>query len=304
MKTMPPQKVLESRLLEQSALEAGFIKAKAAALNPADAALFEGPARSIMLCALPYGNLQADEPLPEDNGEAVYAEIAPFARFNYYREAARRLLKLACGLRAEGLYAKKDFRIFCNSRLNEKYLAEHYGLGRRARNGLILIPEAGSLFVIAGMSLPFEIQREPEEADVDAGQFPLCANCMGKGRGKPPCVRACPCGALEGDGRVTLEKCIQWYASGNGAAVPPLVRNNWGKRLYGCGACQDACIYNQRPLNGCITTLGALPRFMDARKLCGMSDGALRAFFKGSAMGMSWLTPQTIRRSARLCAPP
>jgi hypothetical protein len=39
---------------------------------------------------------------------------------------------------------------------------------------------------------------------------------------------------------------------------------------------------------------------MDARTILAMTDQEIQAFFKGTALGLSWLKPEHIRRSAGL----
>jgi hypothetical protein len=45
-----------------------------------------------------------------------------------------------------------------------------------------------------------------------------------------------------------------------------------------------------------------LPAYLDPVELGTLSDEELRARFKGTAMGFSWLGPEGIRRNARLAA--
>jgi epoxyqueuosine reductase len=127
--------------------------------------------------------------------------------------------------------------------------------------------------------------------------FPFCRACS---RERPPCKRACPTGAIRGNGEVDLEYCIQWYASGNGTVIPPEVIRCWGRRLYGCTECQDACIRNRGLVRGVQTNEGPLPAYLNCRELLAASDEELKARFKGTAMGLSWLGPKGIRRNARL----
>jgi epoxyqueuosine reductase QueG len=79
--------------------------------------------------------------------------------------------------------------------------------------------------------------------------------------------------------------------------VPSYVADKWGQTLYGCVFCQDVCPHNQRPIAGAETELGLLPASVDPLKLLAMTDEEIRAFFKGSAMGLSWLKPHHIRTS-------
>jgi len=261
---------------------------------------FEG-APSLLVAALPYGN---QDPAPEEPEEEEEKKviIAPFARRNYYQEAVRRLQELSrrwlCpfpALQEEARQVKKEerFRVLCNSPVPEKPLALACGLGSLGRNGLVITAEAGSLVILAAMTLPWRLEGDLPEGD--GGKFFRCGRCP-----EPPCVKSCPTGALRGDGTVDLERCIQWYASGNGPEPPPPVAARWGRRLYGCTLCQDACVHNLRPIPPARTELGVLPARLDPLWLLALDDDALRSFFKGTALGLSWLSPATLRRNLRL----
>ncbi|MDR2343284.1 MAG: hypothetical protein LBD86_01985, partial [Spirochaetaceae bacterium] len=186
---------------------------------------YRSGAKSLLVCALPYGNRHAVT-VPHSVAEIVPGVIAPFARFNYYREAVKRMKRLSILARARYGGKKSDYRILCNSPVPEKPLAVACGLGVRGRNSMVICHESGSLFVIAAMTLPYPLETDPAlkaplptdwYAVESCPQFPLCGNC-GHGPSETlPCVRACPTGAMLGNGRVNLEKCIQWYASGHGA---------------------------------------------------------------------------------------
>ncbi|MDR2485089.1 MAG: hypothetical protein LBD55_06820 [Treponema sp.] len=251
-------------------------------------------APALLIASLIYGNLRIDESVPACENAAY---IAPFAQRNYYREAVKRLQPLAREFRFRYGGAKSDFRILCNSPVPEKPLAAASGLGFPGRNGLIITPEGGSLIIIAAMTLPFTPEGDgPEEAARD-NDFPLCKDCNPL---YPPCVAACPTGAVIGNGTIERSRCIQWYASGNGDTIPQEVARNWGNRLYGCTGCQDACIHNKPPIRGVFSEEGALPAYMDPMELLAMTDEELKARFKGTALGLAWLGPQGIRRNARM----
>jgi epoxyqueuosine reductase len=298
-----PDKDALKGIIRSLALAAGFIRPRILAPFEPEAwgvSGLGGPpenyrrgAPSLLVTALVYGN---QGPPAAAEGEAL---IAPFARRNYYREGVKRLRLLSRELRSRYGGQKSDFRVLCNSPIPEKPLAAASGLGFWGRNGLMLTAEAGSLFIIAAMTLPFALEGDvPEEpGEGGGGPFPLCAGC---GRENPPCAAACPTGAVRGDGTLALERCIQWYASGKGAAVPPEVAARWGKRLYGCTNCQDACVRNRRPIPGVLSQEGPLPASFPAAELLALSDEEIKARFKGTALGLSWLGPEAIRRNARL----
>jgi epoxyqueuosine reductase len=308
--------------IRNAALNAGFIRARILAPFEPDSWV-QGPdgrpgpdnrrlgAPSLLMAALPYGNRTPDgETPPATVMPPGTGSIAPFARWNYYREAVRRLRVLATEFCSRYGGTRSDYRIFCNSPVPEKPLARACGLGVLGRNSLIVIPEAGSLVIITGMTLPIALETDgpltaaelmatnaARRGCVTDERFPFCGAC---GPDRLPCKAACPTGAVRGDGKIDTERCIQWYASGNGAAVPPEIVRHWGRRLYGCTACQDACIRNHRPIPAVQTNEGPLPAYLDCRELMAASDGELKTRFKGTAMGLSWLGPEGIRRNARL----
>ncbi|MDR0561877.1 MAG: hypothetical protein LBG73_04230 [Spirochaetaceae bacterium] len=271
-------------------LDAGFVRGRfLAPFNPHGSMpeQYRTGSPSLLVAALGYGNQNHTEPA----SDPYRGVIAPFARRNYYRTAVRRLQELAKELRLRYGGAKADFRILCNSPVPEKPLAVACGLGVLGRNGLVITPEAGSLIIIAAMTLPFEV----------IGDGPITGHyCAACDPDLPPCAEACPTKGLCGDGSITLSRCIQWYASGREETVPAEVVRHWGNRLYGCTACQDACVHNRRPLYGVRVEEGSLPAHLDLHELLEMSDEAMKARFKGTALGFSWLGPQGIRRNARM----
>ncbi|MDR0411895.1 MAG: hypothetical protein LBH75_07995 [Treponema sp.] len=268
-------------------MEAGFCEAKI--LSGTER--FEPPAGThmrrridsptLLVAALPYGNNSAEAPTISE------AVIAPFARKNYYRSAVQRLQKLSQTFRKRFGGTKEDYRVFCNSPAPEKLFAVACGLGVAGRNSLIITHSAGSLVIIAAMTIPYPLDGDP------ALTTDPCGACIA-------CVSACPTRAVRGDGYIDRLRCIQWYASGNEETVPPHVAEKWGRILYGCTFCQDVCPYNQRLIAGVETDIGLLPPSMNALELIAMSDYEIQAFFKGSAMGLSRLKPQHIRRNAIL----
>ncbi|MDR3356953.1 MAG: hypothetical protein LBO04_07195 [Spirochaetaceae bacterium] len=306
------------KFLCDGALKSGFSRARVLSpFKPGDfcpggpSALPESHrtgAEALLVAALPYGNrlrdADAGTAAPSGDPEAVPVLIALFARFNYYREAVKRMKRLSALVRSRYGGQKSDYRVLCNSPVSEKPLALACGLGAEGRNSLVINRESGSLFVIAAMTLPRPLSPDPPLAPPGGAaygeappRFPLCEGCGP--HGMPACVAACPTGAVLGNGRIDLERCIQWYASGHGPPeIPAPVLAVWGRRLYGCDSCQDACVHNRRAIRGVETDEGPLPSFLDARALLKFSDAEIKALFKGTAMGLSWLSPRTIRRNA------
>lgn len=271
--------VLKEAILRR-AREGGFRRARIAAPF--------GPTASALVVALPYG--QADEMLGSvpPAADGPWARLDDFSRRNYYQEAVVRLKRLAADLRQKHGGAKSDYRIFCNSTIPERPIAVACGLGTIGRNSLLMTPDAGSRVIIALMRLPFELS-----ADQPLGPaLSACGGCRA-------CVAACPAQALPGDGTLDRTRCIQQFASRPGP-VPAEIAAVWGNRLYGCSACRDACPANRTGASGVQTDRGALPEYIPIEDILRSSDDELRARFKGTALGMSWLGPAAVRRNATL----
>ena len=260
---------------------------------------------SLLVVALPHGNRNLSGP------EGGPASIAPFARRNYYAEAVFRLKELSKNFRVRFGGTKAQYRILCNSPIPEKPLALACGLGWPGRNGLIITPEAGSLVILAAMTLPFELSgdmplpgvfsemsfhNDTDPVLVPRLSFPACTNCGDR----PACVAACPTAALSGAGVLQKDRCIQWYASGNGESVPGFIAEKWDERLYGCTNCQDACPYNKKPVKAVETNRGRLPDYFSSQWVIQASDEEIRKVVKGTALGMNWLGPEALRRNAFL----
>lgn len=276
-------------------------------------------AAALLVVALPYGNdsvpgqaapghlappaAAADDAAGPTDGRPApgFGRIAPFARRNYYAEAIFRLQNLARDLRKDYGGRRADYRILCNSPIPEKPLAAAAGIGQIGRNSLVITAEAGSLAVLAALTLPAVRFREPIPPPAEAEPFEACRCCLTpEGRPEPACAAACPTAALPGDGTLIREKCIQWYASGNGESVPGEVAAVWGDRFYGCTDCQDACPHNRRPVAGADTARGVLDEAVDVRGLLALEDEELLSRFRGTALGLSWLGPAALRRNAEL----
>ncbi|MFQ3546735.1 MAG: 4Fe-4S double cluster binding domain-containing protein [Termitinemataceae bacterium] len=262
-------------------------------------------AESLLVAAMPYGNQGVS--LKEGQPDTV----APFARRNYYAEAVSRFQQLAQNLRQRWGGSRSDYRILCNSPVPEKPLALISGLGWQGKHSLVITPEAGSLIIIAAMTLPvtvpgdpplpgiFPVETDPLRQPVALKRpvgYPACRICGDQ----PRCAKACPTGALDGMGGFKKERCIQWYASGNGDGVPSDIAEVWGNRVYGCTLCQDACPYNDRPIVGMVTDRGKLPDYFSPLWIQGATNDALQDAVQGTALGMKWLGVSVLRRNAEL----
>jgi epoxyqueuosine reductase len=270
--------------------------------------------RSVLAVGLVYGNVFDEDTDGADNPPETPAKIAPFARRNYYRATVQKLQSIAKKLRDEHGGKKADYRIYCNSSvIDEKKVAFESGLADIGRNTLLLTREYGSLFITGILAIPFAMEDLTEDlADRKKGcgtitdaastatrsPFALCTGCD---RHNPPCKVACPTGAITAGSRIEKERCIQWYLSGHGDTIPAFVKKNWNNRLYGCTLCQDACVYHKKAVCGVDCPIGPLPATMDARKIANLPGEEIKKMFRGTALGLSWLCPDGLKRNAAVC---
>lgn len=221
-------------------------------------------------------------------------KIAPFAASNHYKEAIKRLKRISLILRESTGLTKKEIRLFSNSNLEEKKFAALSGIGFIGRNSLIITREWGSRIVLAGMVVPLKIEIDSplENGTISGGLCGSCRNCM----------KACPTGAIEKSGKINRDKCLQSLATDD-RRLPVEIMEKWGNRLYGCTICQDCCPYNRsvRPLETDDIT-GSLEEQMPLQTILNSSNEELKEKLKGTALGLSWITAENLKRNAILSA--
>ncbi len=230
-----------------------------------------------------------------------HARVAPFARRNYYREAVVRLKRVTAGLGAGVEGGRSGQRLFSNSRLPEKALAAACGLGFLGSHSLVIAPELGSAFLIAGAFLPAALvpaaalrqaSDPPLERGLEAGG--RCGDCRA-------CIQACPVGAITAPGVVDLERCLPSLST-RLAPWPPEARAAWGFRLYGCQDCQDACPHNRGLRRQTPTARGEIGPSVPLRRLLAGGEEGVREMFRGTALGMAWIRPAALLRNGLLAA--
>jgi len=229
-----------------------------------------------------------------------------------------------------------EWRCLANSRLPERPMALRAGLGVQGRNCLLIVrrpggPEmadrsgaeaspTGAAFraigpgatrpvgpgaarpvgpgaVLGILLLPFAIPQDELEP-LQPSSLPAFGSACGSCKA---CIEACPTGALslstEGPG-FSRELCLQHWSAIEGE-LPPAIAARWGRRLYGCDACLEACPhFHTDPLAR--TERGLLGPGLPAGWLAGATDAEIRARFSGTALGLGWMKPAAFRRNAEL----
>ncbi|MDP3179356.1 MAG: 4Fe-4S double cluster binding domain-containing protein [Spirochaetaceae bacterium] len=302
----PPDPALLSELLSDSLRAAlvplhGFVglaglSAIRVDLHPLAAGKFGADrARSAVAAALPYGE-GPPEPSWARAVPGPRAAIARFARSDWYGELAARLKAAAARTRAvlreRGLDPGplRDWRYLSNSGLPEKRFALAAGIAVQGRHGLVMAEGAGSAVVLGLLLLPFELATAEGGGQTDPD--PGCAGCGA-------CIAACPTRALVPDGQKTRflrERCLQHWTTVE-LPLPDFVRAAWGRRLYGCDACQEACP-RFRPDPKAATDRGSLGPGLPATWLSEAPDEEIRGRLRGTALGLGWMPVSAFRRNA------
>jgi epoxyqueuosine reductase len=187
---------------------------------------------------------------------------------------------------------RASVRLFSNSELPEKPLLAATGIGAFGKNGCMIVPGLGSLFVIAGAVIPV-----PTEADdlplPDPPEDP-CGSCQ-------RCRCACPVGAIDQPRVVRRDLCLQGKA-GSAEVLDAHTMELWGTRLYGCQDCQSVCPHNSGLRETAPSAAGEIGPGVPLCAFLAEDAAARKRRFHGTALGMSWIAGDALLRNALVAA--
>ncbi|MEC9181352.1 MAG: tRNA epoxyqueuosine(34) reductase QueG [Actinomycetota bacterium] len=174
-------------------------------------------AQSIIVAALPY--------LAEDVAPATgrRAHIARYARADHYSILRTALRSVARNLKMTG---ERAVAFADDNALVDREAAYRAGIGWFGKNANLLLPGAGSYFVLGSI---ITTAMYESSQPVDDG----CGSCT-------RCLDGCPTGAIVAPGVIDARRCLAWLLQKSGT-FPTEMRAALGDRIYGCDDCQEVC---------------------------------------------------------------
>jgi epoxyqueuosine reductase len=179
-------------------------------------------ARSVIVGARPY--LGDVEPPPPDPGAGPHARVGRYAWVDHYARLRAGLREVAHRLRAVG---HKAVAFADDNSMVDRAIAHRAGLGWFGKNANLLLPGAGSFFVLGSVVTTAPYEPAPRPAPDGCG---ACTRCLDD----------CPTGAIVAPGVIDGARCLSWVLQKPGP-IPADLRVAVDDRIYGCDDCQDVC---------------------------------------------------------------
>jgi epoxyqueuosine reductase len=176
-------------------------------------------ARSVIVGARSYLTEEEDPPRPP----GPHARVARYAWVDHYAPLRAGLRAIARRLKASG---HRAVAFADDNAIVDREVAHLAGLGWFGKNANLLLPGAGSWFVLGCV---VTTAQYPTATPVPDG----CGSCR-------RCLDACPTGAIVAPGVIDGNRCLAWVLQAPGP-IPVQLRDAVGDRIYGCDDCQDVC---------------------------------------------------------------
>jgi epoxyqueuosine reductase len=179
-------------------------------------------AHSIIVAARPYiTDADPEKPGPEHGPQA---RVGRYAWVDHYAPLRAGLRSAAKLIRAAG---HKAVAFADDNSIVDRAVAHRAGLGWYGKNANLLLPGAGSYFVLGSIITAASYEWNDRTANDGCG---TCTECFA----------GCPTDAIIAPGVIDGNRCLSWVMQKPGS-VPLEFREVIGDRIYGCDDCQDVC---------------------------------------------------------------
>lgn len=211
---------------------------------------------------------------PTEWRSAELPQIACYAYGQDYHDVLRKRLQPV----VEQLKARLggEWRICIDSApLAERYWAVKSGIGRIGKNGSVIVDNFGSYIFLVEILTTLPVGSEMRSVK-------RCEGC-------DACVKACPQGALRGDGTMDARRCLNYLTiehkgEWEGASLESMQTPAGVRTLYGCDICQRVCPHNRDVPSTTIAEFAPSPFILSLDKATTLSldQTSFSRQFKGS----------------------
>jgi epoxyqueuosine reductase len=185
--------------------------------NPA--LLFEN-AKSVISVLMNY--------YPENKIDKNKFQLAKYAYGNDYHYIIKSKLNEVIDF-IKSVEKEVNARSFCDSApIMDKVWAQKSGLGWIGKNTCLIVPKAGSFFLIGEILLDIDLVYDQPAKN-------KCGSCT-------RCVDACPTNALTQPYLLDARKCLSYLTIEHKSEFDENV--NLHNQIFGCDICQDVCPWN------------------------------------------------------------
>lgn len=196
-----------------------------------------------------------DEPVAPPG---AHGRVARYAWADHYAPLREGLRAVARRLRRDGWRA---VAFADDNSIVDREVAYRAGIGWFGKNANILIPGAGSWFVLGCV--------------ITTAPLPVSASVVDDGCGScKRCLDACPTGAIVAPGVIDAGRCLAWILQ-----KPGVIDRQWraaiGDRIYGCDDCQTVCPPNVRFAKRHHADVDSIEPWVPLVELLSVSDGEL-----------------------------
>lgn len=221
--------------------------------------------------------------------------IARYTTANFYRMLSKKLRLLGKKIKDRvdpNLINDNFFRVFVNSKLNDKTLSTLSNLGKYANNSLLFIKDKGVRYILGELLINFELESTKEDEE---GNY--CNNCN-------LCVEKCPTKAIDNDKFVNKSLCLQHLSTQ--MELPFKINNKyfldyWKNRFFGCTECVDVCPYSKKEI--CYNSeevIGFIGGSFDCSKILEIKKQDYKIKFAANQLSASWIKEVVLARNSLL----